>query len=135
MKKLVSTFILLTLTVFTLFSCTIPSTPANDALNIIPENNINYSYLEIGNVIQDENQAVFFHFQSDYVVKKIEFAGSLLDKSGNEIYTFDTSMGFQTPSKTPYPSIRIDATLIKNVYSVSFTKVTAYTTETINSEN
>ena len=43
----------------------------------IPENNITYVRLSIGNVIQDGKQAIFFKFASDYTVTKIEIAGTL----------------------------------------------------------
>ncbi|MBO7292340.1 MAG: hypothetical protein J6V07_00215, partial [Clostridia bacterium] len=71
------------------------------------------------------------NFVSDYTVTKMETAGTLLDKNGNIIHSFDTAMTFGTPSDNPELAIRIDKELIKKVKNVSFTKIKAYTTEEI----
>ena len=98
---------------------------------MIPQNNIRYTYFEFGNVIDEGKQAVFFNFSSDYIVSEMEIAGVLLDINGNTIYTFDTTTTFGSSSKNPKPHIRIDANLIKNVVSASFTEIKAYTTEEV----
>lgn len=72
---------------------------------------------------------MFFNFASDYTVTKMEIAGTLLDKDGNVIYSFDKSITFGTSSYNPEFSIRIDKELIKKVTNVSFAKIKAYTTE------
>ena len=99
----------------------------------IPEGSIKYTHLEYGNVIQDGKQAIFLNFVSDYAVTELEIAGALLDNNGNEIYAFDTGVRFGTPSADPDLAIKIESNLIKNVKSVSFTKITAYTTEALTS--
>ncbi len=131
MKKLLSVFILLTLVLSAFSSCDSYEKPEKQTQNEIPEQSINYTNFTFGNVIQDGKQAVFFNFVSDYTVTKMEIAGTLLDKSGNIIHSFDTSMTFGTPSDNPELAIRIDKELIKNVKNVSFTKIKAYTTEEI----
>lgn len=129
MKKILLIIVLSALGFFTLFSCSYYEPPKDEKTYEIPEHNIKYTNLEFGNVIQDGKQAVFFDFVSDYTVTKIEIAGNLLDKNGNTIHSFDTSMTLGTPSYNPEPVIRIEKDLIKNVKSVSFTKIKAYTTE------
>ena len=99
--------------------------------NIIPQDSIRYTGLKFGNVIDEGKQAVFLNFNSAYLVIKIEIEGVLLDKNGNTIYTFDTTMEFGSPTKKPEVSIRIDANLIKSVKSASFTKIKGYTKEEI----
>ena len=114
-----------------LFSLGACSGSNEEKRNMIPQNNIRYTYLEFGNVIDEGKQAVFFNFSSDYIVSEMEIAGVLLDINGNTIYTFDTTTTFGSPSKNPEPHIRIDANLIKNVVSASFTEIKAYTTEEV----
>lgn len=99
--------------------------------NIIPQDSISYTSLEFGNVIDEGKQAVFLNFNSAYLVTKIEMEGVLLDKNGNTIYTFDTTMNLGSPSNKPKVPIRIDANLIKSVKSASFTKIKGYTKEQI----
>ena len=102
-------------------------------LNIIELlNNISYTHLEFGNAVDEGKQAVFFNFSSDFIVIKMEINGVLLDKSGDTIYSFDTALTFSSPSINPKFPIRIDANLIKNVNSASFTKIKAYTTQEVN---
>lgn len=69
-------------------------------------------------------------FLSDYTVTEI--ASTLFDMNNNIIHSFDTSMNFTSPSYNPEMAIRIDKNLIKYVNSVSFTKIRAYTTQSIN---
>ncbi len=132
MKKFLSTLILLTLILIACTSCAIYEDSNKETMVEIPNDSIRYTNFTFGNVIQDDKQAVFFNFISEYTVSKLEITGTLLDKNGNAIDSFDTSMSFGTPSQTPEMPIRIDQNLIKNVKSVSFTKITAYTTEKIN---
>ena len=132
MRKLLSMFILLTLLVSIFSSCESYEKPQKQTQNEVPEQSINYTYYTFGNVIQDGKQAVFFNFDSDYTITKLEVVGSLLDKDNNAIHSFDTSMNFVTPSKNPELAIRIDKDLISKVKSISFTKIKAYTTEEIN---
>ena len=123
---------LLTLLVSIFSSCESYEKPQKQTQNEVPEQSINYTYYTFGNVIQDGKQAVFFNFDSDYTITKLEVVGSLLDKDNNAIHSFDTSMNFVTPSKNPELAIRIDKDLISKVKSISFTKIKAYTTEEIN---
>lgn len=129
MRRLLSALVLLTLFLYSLSSCVYSK---KQTINEIPEQSIAYTNFTFGNVIQDGKQAVFFNFVSDYAVTKMEIAGTLLDKDGNAIHSFDTSMTFGTPSYNPEPAIRIEKDLIKNVKSVSFKKTKAYTTQNIN---
>ena len=131
MKKLLFVLISLTLVLSTFFSCESYEKPEKQTQNEIPEQSINYTNFTFGNVIQDGKQAVFFNFVSDYTVTKMETAGTLLDKNGNIIHSFDTAMTFGIPSDNPELAIRIDKELIKKVKNVSFTKIKAYTTEEI----
>ena len=133
MKNNLLLFILLVLSIFTLSSCASNVESEKEKINIIPEQNIKYVNFEFGNVIQDGKQAVFFSFSSDYSVTKIEVVGILLDKNGDTVHAFDTAMQFGTPSKNPEMAIRIESGLIKYVKSVSFTKITAYTNEEVDS--
>ncbi len=139
MKKTFNKIILLILSFVILFSFAscfnTDFTSGTEKINTIPQNNITYTHLEFGNVIDEGKQAVFLNFSSDYSVTKMEIAGSLLDKSGNSIYSFDSSINFVNPSKIPEFPIRIDASLINDVRSVNFTKITAYTTQEINSKD
>jgi len=130
MKKIIVTLIV---SIFLILpACNTQQKTNEEKLNLIPEGKISYTHFEIGNVIQDGKQAVFFNFSSDYTVNKIEIAGNLLDINGNTIYIFDTKMTFGTPTKNPEPSTRIEKDLIKQITSVSFTKITAYTAEEVN---
>ena len=104
----------------------------DEKINVIPQNNISYTHLEFGNVVDEGKQAVFFNFSSDFIVIKMEINGVLLDKSGDTIYSFDTALTFSSPSINPKFPIRIDANLIKNVNSAAFTKIKAYTTQEVN---
>ena len=126
MKKLLSVFILLALVLSTLSSCA-----SNEEGYEVPEQSIRYVGFSLGNVIDDEKQAVFFKFESDYTVTKMEIAGTILDGSGNTVHSFDTSMVISSPSCNFELPIRIEADLIKRVRSVTFTKIKAYTTEKI----
>ena len=130
MKRLLPILVLLALVLASLSSCAsshedLPKQTANE----IPEQSITYTNFTFGNVIQDGKQAVFFNFASDYTVAKMEIAGTLLDKDGNVIYSFDESITFGTSSYNPEFAIRIDKELIKKVKNVSFAKIKAYTTE------
>ena len=130
MKRLLPILVLLALVLASLSSCAsyhedLPKQTANE----IPEQSITYTNFTFGNVIQDGKQAVFFNFASDYTVTKMEIAGTLLDKDGNVIHSFDESITFGTSSYNPEFAIRIDKELIKKVTDVSFTKIKAYTTE------
>ncbi len=131
MKKIIKLVVLMTFAIFSLTFCSACQDGNSQKMNLIPEQNIKYSHIEIGNVIQDGKQAVFLNFKSDYTVEKIEYAGVLLDKEGNTICTFDKELNFGNPSCNVSATILIDYKLIKNVKSVSFTKVNAYTTEKI----
>ena len=104
----------------------------DEKINVIPQNNISYTHLEFGNVVDEGKQAVFFNFSSDFIVIKMEINGVLLDKSGDTIYSFDTALTFSSPSINPKFPIRIDEKHIKNVNSASFTKIKAYTTQEVN---
>ncbi len=133
MKKLLPILVLLALVLASLSSCAsshedLPKQTANE----IPEQSITYTNFTFGNVIQDGKQAVFFNFASDYTVTKMEIAGTLLDKDGNVIHSFDESITFGTSSYNPEFAIRIDKELIKKVTNVSFTKMKAYTTQELN---
>ena len=134
MKRLLSILVLLALALGLLSSCTYSKynedTPEQTA-NEIPEQSITYTNFTFGNVIQDGKQAVYFNFLSDYTVTKIEIAGTLADKNGNIIHSFDTLITFGSPSNNPGVPITIDKELIKKVKSTSFTKIKAYTTEEI----
>lgn len=132
MRKFLTPIVSLILSLFTLFSC-VACQSKDETINSIPEHNITYTHFEIGNVIDEGKQAIFFNFTSDYTVNKIEIAGTLLDKNGNTIDTFDTAITFGTPSHNPKPVIRIEAELIRTVASVSFTRIKAYTIEDLNS--
>ena len=130
MKRLLPILVLLALVLASLSSCApfhedLPKQTANE----IPEQSITYTNFTFGNVIQDGKQAVFFNFASDYTVTKMEIAGTLLDKDGNVIHSFDESITFGTSSYNPEFAIRIDEELIKKVMNVSFTKMKAYTTQ------
>ncbi len=136
MKRLLPILVLLALVLASLSSCKsshedLPKQTANE----IPEQSITYTNFTFGNVIQDGKQAIFFNFVSDYTVTKIEIAGTLLDKDENVIHSFETSMTFGTPSYNPEMHLRIEAGLVKYVKSVSFTKIKAYTTQSISTNN
>lgn len=133
MKKLLSVFILLTLVLSAFSSCESYEKPEKQTQNVIPEQSINYINFTFGNVIQDGKQAVFFNFASDYTVTKMEIAGTLSDKDGNVIHSFETSMTLSNPTYNPEIHIRIEAGLVKYVDAVSFTKINAYTTQELNS--
>ena len=68
----------------------------DEKINVIPQNNISYTHLEFGNVVDEGIQAVFFNFSSDFIVIKLEINGVLLDKSGDTIYSFDSALTFNT---------------------------------------
>ena len=132
MKRLLPILVLLALVFASLLSCAssheeLPKQTANE----IPEQSITYTNFTFGNVIQDGKQAIFLVFVSDYTITKMEIAGTLLDKNGNAIHSFDTSMTLGIPSYNPKLAIRIEKDLIKNVKSVSFTKIKAYTMEKV----
>ena len=132
MKKAISIILFAsTLMLFILSSCAFLDESNKDGLNLIPEQGITYTNFVVGNVIQDGKQAIFFNFVSDYVVTKIEIAGTLLDKDGNVLHSFETSMTLDTPSYNPELPIRLEVGLVKQVRSVSFTKIDAYTTQSI----
>ena len=61
----------------------------------------------------------------------MEIAGTLLDKKGNTIDTFETTINLGRPTNDPDIPIRVNADTIKYVYSVSFTTIKAYTTESL----
>ena len=113
MRKLLSIFILLTLLVSIFSSCESYEKPQKQTQNEIPEQNINYTNFTFGNVIQDGKQAMFLNFVSDYIVSKMEITGTLLDKTGNVIHSFDESITFENPSYNPEMHIRIEAGLVK----------------------
>lgn len=137
MKKAISVISLISiiLMLFVLSSCESHDDSNKKALNTIPEQSIAYTNFTFGNVIQDGKQAIFFNFVSDYTVTKIEIAGTLLDKDENVIHSFETSTTFGTPSYNPEMYLRIEAGLVKYVKSVSFTKIKAYTTQSISENN
>lgn len=128
MKKFLTIIALLTLFLLTFSSCSSPDEPKEYQ---IPSQEITYSHFEIGNVIDQGKQAIFLCFESEYPVSKIQATGSLLDKNGNTIYTFDSSLSFDTPSNTPDLFIRVEPNIVNNLRSISFTNITAYTKEKI----
>ena len=109
MEKILTKIILLLLGFSLLSFCVACSN--DEKINIIPQNSISYTHLEFGNVIDEGKQAVFFNFSSDYIVIKMEIDGILLDKNGNTICGFGTTLTFSPPSKNPEIPIRIDANL------------------------
>ena len=135
MKKLLTRIAILILGFVFLCSFSSCLNTNEEKINTIPQNNISYTHLEFGNVIDEGKRAVFFNFTSDYIVSKMEIEGILLDRSGNTIYTFEDTISFGSPSNNPKFPIRIDENLVKNVSSVSFTKMKAYTTQELNSNN
>lgn len=137
MKKIFSVilFVSATLMLFIFSSCVFNNDSKKETLNEIPEQSITYTNFTYGNVIQDGKQAIFLNFASDYTVDKIEIAGTLLDKEKNGIHYFETSRTFDTPSYNPELFIRIEAGLVKYVESVSFTKIKAYTTQSISANS
>ncbi len=126
--------ILLSTTLFTLFSCSANTEKNNPALTEIPEQSINYTNFTLGNVIQDGKQAIFLCFVSDYTVSSIEVSGALLDKDQKVIYSFEHSSSFRSPSYNPELAIRVESGLIKYVNSVTFTEIKAYTTEKVDAD-
>ncbi len=134
MKKLLILIALSVFILFSLISCGVNETP-KEIFREIPVNNISFTGFTTGNVIQDGKQAIFFNFVSDYTVTKIEIEGTLLDKDGKAIHSFDTLMTLSNPSYNPELAIRIEKDIINNVKSVSFTKITAYTLQNINKSN
>lgn len=137
MKKTSSVifFVSTILMLFVLSSCGFDNDSKKETSNEIPEQCITYTNFTFGNVIQDGKQAIFFNFASDYTVTKIEIAGALLNKDKNSIHSFETSLTFATPSYNPELSLRIEAGLVKYVESVSFTKIKAYTTQSISANS
>lgn len=137
MKKIFSVilFVSATLMLFIFSSCVTNNDSKKETLNEIPEQSITYTNFTFGNVIQDGKQAIFLNFASDYTVDKIEIAGTLLDKEKNEIHFFETSRTFDTPPYNPELFIRIEAGLVKYIESVSFTKIKAYTTQSISANS
>lgn len=137
MKKIFSVilFVSATLMLFIFSSCVFNNDSKKETLNEIPEQSITYTNFTYGNVIQDGKQAIFLNFASDYTVDKIEIAGTLLDKEKNGIHYFETSRTFDTPPYNPELFIRIEAGLVKYVESVSFTKIKAYTTQSISANS
>ena len=137
MKKIFSVilFVSATLMLFIFSSCVFNNDSKKETLNEIPEQSITYTNYTYGNVIQDGKQAIFLNFASDYTVDKIEIAGTLLDKEKNGIHYFETSRTFDTPPYNPELFIRIEAGLVKYVESVSFTKIKAYTTQSISANS
>ena len=132
MKKFLATVILLTFSLTVLCSCVNPNDPDEYK---IPEQNIEYTYFTLGNVIDNGKRAVFFNFESDYIVTKMEFAGNLMNSSGQVIHSFDSSTNLGNGKINPEVAISIDADIAKNVRSVSFSKLNAFTTEKIESAN
>lgn len=128
MKKFLATVILLTFSLTVLCSCVNPNDPDEYK---IPEQNIEYTYFTLGNVIQDGKRAVFFNFESNYTITKIEFTGYLLNSNGQAIHSFDSSISLGNGNKKPEVAIRVDADIVYDISSVSFTKIIAYTTEKI----
>lgn len=137
MKKTSSVilFVSIILMLFVLSSCGSDNDSKQEASNEIPEQCITYTNFTFGNVIQDGKQAIFLNFASDYTVTKIEIAGALLDKDENSIHSFETSLTFATPSYNPELSVRIEVGLVKYIESVSFTKIKAYTAQSIGANN
>ena len=135
MKKLLSIIIFISLVLLVFNSCTIDNSKEETKEYLIPEENIKYLYLELGNVIQDGKRAIFFHFSSDYLVSRMEIAGTLTDLSGNTIHSFENSLTFSTPSYTPEMSIRTDADIVKSTNGVSFATIKAYTQQNIGTDN
>ena len=137
MKKIFSVilFVSATLMLFIFSSCVSNNDSKKETLNEIPEQSITYTNFTFGNVIQDGKQAIFLNFASDYTVDKIEIAGTLLDKEKNGIHFFETSRTFDTPPYNLELYIRIEAGLVKYVESVSFTKIKAYTTQSISANS
>lgn len=135
MKRNLIIIFLLLIFIFTLCSCEVHQAPSSTGpLKEIPKQSINYIDFTVGNVIQDGKQAIFFNFASDYVVEKMEIAGTLLDSYGNIIHSFDTLIKFGTPSYNPEMAVRVEKSIIKDVKSVSFSKIKAYTLEEFNEE-
>lgn len=137
MKKTSSVilFVSIILMLFVLSSCGSGNDSKQEASNEIPEQCITYTNFTFGNVIQDGKQAIFLNFASDYTVTKIEIAGALLDKDENSIHSFETSLTFATPSYNPELSVRIEVGLVKYIKSVSFTKIKAYTAQSIDANS
>lgn len=133
MKKAFSVFVVLLIISATLCSCNFLPSGTDKSENIIPEQNISYEKFTMGNVIDEGKRAIFINFSSDYAVSKIEVAGSFLDINGNEVYKFSINKEFTTQTKNPEIYERIDAKLTNNIYSIKFTTIKAFTTETINS--
>lgn len=136
MKKISLILIIsIILMLFVFSSCWSDDDPPKETSNEIPEQSIAYTNFTFGNVIQDGKQAIFLNFASDYTVAKIEVAGTLLDKDKNTMYAFEKSVSFDTPSYNPELYLRIEAGLVKYIEDVSFTKIKAYTTQSIDANS
>lgn len=131
MKKILAIIALLSLLLSTLCACVPDIQPVKETANAIPSQSIRYVRFTLGNVIQDGNRAIFFEFLSDYSVTKMEISGKLLDKNGSVIYSFGREMEYTDPSRNPEFPITLGKNLIERVNSVRFTKITAYTNETV----
>ena len=131
MKKALLKISLFIMAVLLLLGSCVACFNSNNGDNIVPTSSIRYTNFYMGNVIDDGKRAVYINFVSDYKVTKIEGAGKLLDQNGNQIYEFDTSLNFSSPTKSPKLIISVEANFIKKIKSVSFTKIKAYTKEAI----
>lgn len=124
MKKTLSIFIIF-LSVFLLYSC------SGTNLNTIPEQNIRYTNLYTGNVIDDGEIAVFLNFDSDFPVSEMEIEGDLLDRNGRSIHKFDTKMTFQSPSDEPSIVVFVSSDIVTKISTASIGQIKAYTVEPI----
>lgn len=133
--KIIAVFLFSFFVMCSYASCVFNAKSNKEEVFMIPQNNIRYTHFEAGNVISKGQRAIFLVFTSDYVVSKIEITGVLLDEAGSPIYSFDTEMSYNSPSENPELPILLDANLVENVKSASFTKIQAYTAQEIDFNN
>lgn len=132
MKNKLKVILILLISLCILTSCKVNENPKEQNEFIIPKENIKFSHLTFGNVIQDGEQAVFLNFISDYKVTKIEYSGTFLDANKTIVHSFDSSLSFGTSSKSPSAVVMVESGIIKYIKTASVTKIIAYTDENIN---
>ena len=129
MKKIIAIVSLL-FTLFALSACSLFD-DGKPKYNEVSQENIEFTSISRGNVIDGGRIAIFLRFKSDYNLNKIEVVGALVNASGETVVEFEENMNYSPARKSVEICFMVDADLISKIRTATFTLVKGYTLDEI----
>ena len=129
MKKIIAIVSLL-FTLFTLSACSLFD-DGKPKYNEVSKEYIDFTSISRGKVIDEGKVAIFLKFKSDYNLNKIEAVGALVNASGENVVEFEESMNYSPARKSVEIVVMVDADLLSEIRTATFTLVKGYTLDEI----